>query len=163
MVETIKWPSWMKPPVVDGYGIEPINRRLVTEMEIGSVYRVEFDTDESVATCSLFLNPLGANWFEAFERDFLAQGSRWFYWTLFVGGQLVDHVVRFKDRPKLSEKSGDYSTYTFTLDIARREGLMPVVLVELLTALNPEQLMMMDEMLQKVVNVDLPKAMPFVA
>ena len=41
---------------------------------------------------------------EAFERDFLIQGSRWFWLPLWVAGQMTDHLVRFKTRPQLASK-----------------------------------------------------------
>lgn len=163
MVETINWPGWMKYPLVDGYGVEPADRRIVTEMEVGSITRVEFDTDETSVSCSLFLDALGSNWFEAFERDFLRQGSKWFKWKLWIGGRLTEQTVRFKDRPKLTEKSGQYCTYTFTLDLGKREGLMPTELVEILTYLDPKEFMASAELLQKTVNVDLPESLPFAA
>lgn len=36
-------------------------------MEVGTVIRSEFDTDEQEATCSLLLDQFQAAWFEAFE------------------------------------------------------------------------------------------------
>jgi hypothetical protein len=163
MADMITWPKWMKCPVVDGYGVEPQNRRVVSEMEIGAVYRVEFDTDETVVSCSLFLNGLQSNWFEAFERDLLRQGSMWFKLNLWTGGRLVEHTARFRERPKLTEKMGEYSTYSFSLDLARREGLMPTALVEVLAFIDPEEFLMAGEILQKTVNEDYPDCMPFAA
>jgi hypothetical protein len=157
-----RWPNWLKPLIVDSYGIEPTERRIKTEMEVGSVYRVEFDTDESTATGSVFLSPLQAKWFETFERDVLKQGAIWFKMKLFVGGEYgIEHTVRFRDRPKLASKTGDYSTYTFTLDVARREGLMDAGLAEVLSIYEPEDFIKACDLLQTVVNIEWPEALPY--
>jgi hypothetical protein len=154
----------MKPALVDGYGLEPVDRTIVTEMEIGAVKRREFDTDETIANCSIFLNAFQANWFEAFERDALRQGSRWFKMPLFTGGELLWHTVRFRGRPKSADKAGEYMTYSFQLDVEKREGLMPGDLAELLASFDdPDGLYMLDDLLQKLVNVDLPITLPFAA
>jgi hypothetical protein len=160
-VKDIVWPAWMGYPLVDGYGIEPQDRRLASEMDIGTIYRVEFDTDETIATCTLFLNALQAKWFESFERDFLRQGSRWFKLKLWLGGELLEHTVRFRERPKLTAKDWEYSTYSLTLDVAKREGLMETFWVDVLIDIPPFLLRELDEILQPVVNIDYPLALPF--
>lgn len=156
-----KWP--LRPPVVDGYGLDPADRRVTTEMEDGTVRRVEFDTDETVCRCSLFLGPDDAAWFEAFERDCLGQGSGWMIMPLWVGGRLTDHAVRFRERPKLASKTGGWSTYSFSLDLSGRRGLMPLDLQEGLTAVSPEDLMAASDLLDRVVNDLWPAALPFAA
>ena len=35
--DTIIWPDWMPNPLVDGYGIRPVDRRLKTEMEVSGI------------------------------------------------------------------------------------------------------------------------------
>ena len=45
----------MPKPQMNGYGIQPVDRRIKTDMEIGGVYRAEFDTDENECSCSLVL------------------------------------------------------------------------------------------------------------
>ena len=156
----LKFPSWIKPPVVDDYRVEPVDRRLKSEMEIGSVSRMEFDTDETVATCTLWLKSIQAKWFEGFERDLTRQGTRWFIMPLWVGGELLDHVVKFRERPKLSQKTGEYCNYSFTLDVSRREGLFPADVTEFLIDVDPAELSPLVELLQTIVNVDWPRALP---
>jgi hypothetical protein len=155
-----RWPKWMKYPTVNGYGIEVAERRIVSDMEIGSLFRVEFDTDESTASCELFLNAIESNWFEGFERSVLYQGSKWFILPLWVGGQLLDHTVRFRERPRLTEKNGEYSTYAFKLDVSKRNDLMDGELIELLTEHDPEELMKASDLLQIVTNERFPASMP---
>jgi hypothetical protein len=158
----LRWPTWIKPVLVDGYGVEPVDRRIKTDMEVGASYRVEFDTDETIVTCNVFLKPLQASWLEGFERDVLAQGSRWFKMRLFVGGAYgEEHDVRFRERPKLTAKSGEYSTYTFSLDVAGRKGLMDPGLAEVLSTYEPEDFMRATDLLQTVVNIEWPQALPF--
>jgi hypothetical protein len=161
--DLIKWPAWMKYPTIDGYGVEVKDTRIKTEMEVGSAFRVEFNTDESSASCSLFLNKIQSDFFEAFERGLLKQGSVWFIMPLWVGGKLIDHTVRFQERPKLVEKLGPYTSYSFTLDVARREGLMSDFYVEFLLSVGPLEFMKLEEKLQMTLNEYYPIALPFVA
>jgi hypothetical protein len=160
MAELLKWPKWMRVPTVDSYAVEIVDRRVVTEMEIGSVTRVEFNTDETVANCSLFCNPMQSDWFEAFERDVLIQGSIWYKTPLWVGGKLIEHVIRFKDRPKLTNKLGSYSTYSFKLEIAWREGLLSKEWVLFFLEHDPLMFLAFEGKLQRIINVALPKVFP---
>ena len=137
MPSIIVCPSWMPRPQADGYGVHPVDRRLTTETESGNIVRKQFDTDENEADCTLILNPLQSNWFEAFERDMLGQGSVWFHMPLWVGGEIEDHLVRFKTRPKAGNLVGLHTSYSFTLTIAKRE-LMNEAMVELLYLYGPE-------------------------
>ena len=119
-----RWPAWMPPPLTDGYTVKPEDRRGRPDFPIRGQFRVEFRTDEAVAACALFLNALQSNWFEAFERGLLRQGTRWFRMDLWVGGQMIEHRVRFRERPQQSGRTGlEYARYTFQLDLFRREGL----------------------------------------
>jgi len=135
--QLITWPEWMGCALVDDYGIQIVDRRISTEMEIGSSRRVEFDTDECIANCSLFLNSLQSSFLGTFERKLLNQGSRWFFMKLYVDGKYETHKVRFRTRPQMGNKTGDYSEYTFNLDIAKREGQMDDGLAEWLLANDP--------------------------
>jgi hypothetical protein len=130
-------------------------------MEIGSEVRSEFDTDECVATINLFLNPIQAKWFESFERGVLRQGARWFLFPLWVGGELLDHTVRFRERPKMGSLADGHVTCAFTLDVGRREGLFPPDITEILIHVSPEEIAPLADILQRVVNVDWPVALPF--
>ena len=156
-----RWPDWLKPPLMDGYGVKPEDRRVRADFDIGSQFRIEFDTDETTASCQLWLEPIGANWLEAFERDLLVQGSRWFLMPLWVGGQMADHRVRFKARPEITEVRGHWSKYTFQLDVSRREGLMDRGLAELLLEIDPYEFMKFEDLLQIVVNEKYPRSLPF--
>ena len=151
-----KWPSRLGCPLVDGYGIQVVDRRISTDMDVGGTRRVEFDTDECIANCSLFLDGFRAGIFEAFERDVLHQGSLWFLALLWIGGKLEEHTVRFRERPQSGNKSGDYTEYSFTLDVKQRENLPPAWLVELFLEIDPEVLLMLYSRLHYILHVEWP-------
>jgi hypothetical protein len=155
--EIHRWPDWMPVPLQDGYGVAPEDRRVRSDFDIGSMFRIEYDTDETVISCRLEVNETEANFFEAFERDLLVQGSRWFLMPLWVGGQMMDHLVRFKTRPELSGKelSGE-ATYTFKLEISKREGLMGEGLIWLLILFGPEDLYHWFNRLHHILHDEMP-------
>lgn len=124
MASLLQWPDWMPLPQMSGYGLELKDRRLKTEMEVGSIVRVEYDTDEAQATCSLVLNEFQAAWFEAFERDVLAQGSQWFSMPLKSSGIVQPHTVRFAQRPKADIVGPGHTRYSFTLDVEKRPDVI---------------------------------------
>jgi len=159
-----RWPSWLDVAVVEGYTVVPEDRRQSSDLEIGTQLRVVFDTDETTITCQLVLDSLSANWFEAFERDILVQGSRWFWLPVWVGGQTIDHLVRFKTRPQLGTREpGEegYSVYSFELNVGKRQGLMEKEWVEFWLENDPYIFVQYEDKLQHVVNVLYPKALPF--
>jgi hypothetical protein len=143
-------------PTVDGYTVEPVDRRVSSEMDIGTVTRVEFPTDETTANCTLFLDELQASWFEALEHEKLKQGSLWIRMRLWVAGHLKEHVVRFRDRPKLSSKTGGHSTYTFTLEVEKRFGMMDGELFDLLLDWDPYIIGRASDRLHFLLHVWLP-------
>lgn len=152
------WPEWMDVAIVDDYGIQVVDRRIKTEMEIGKAYRVEFpDEDECTATCSLFCDEMQAAFFEAFERELLKQGSRWFKMPLWVGGQLENHIVRFAERFQLVSKDDIYTTYSFTLDVAKREGLLSGDILEILLIIDPDELHKLTNRLHYIMHVEAPE------
>jgi hypothetical protein len=159
--ELPRWP--LRPPLVDGYTVEPADRRVTTEMEDGTIRRVEFGTDEATAQCSLWLNAEEAAWFEAFERDYLKQGSEWMIMPLWVGGRLTDHAARFRERPRLTGKEGGWATYTFPLAVAGRRGLMDEDLQEGLLAVSPWDLMEISDLLDWTMNQAWPAVLPHTA
>ena len=115
MASMITWPDWMPAPQHDSFSIQPEDRRLTTETEAGSIIRYQFDTDVNVADCTIVLNSFQSNWFEAFERDVLAQGTVWFNFPLWIGGEVSYAKCRFKTRPKAGNLIGHHTTYTFSL------------------------------------------------
>lgn len=117
----LEWPAWMPKPQRSGYTYSPVDRRKRTDMEVGSIMRVEYDTDECTCDCTLILDRLQSSWFEAFERSILRQGARWFRMPLQFGGCIEWQTVRFSTRPKANGLVGMHTTYTFTLDIECRD------------------------------------------
>lgn len=139
--DLICWPDWMPKPQRSGYSYSPVDRRKKTDMEVGSISRVEFDADETTCDCSLILDRKQASWFESFERGVLRQGSRWFRMPLQFGGCIAMQTVRFSTRPKASELIGLHTTYTFTLEIECRElPLKNDFLAEIMLCLSFEEL-----------------------
>lgn len=154
----LRWPGWLPLPNQDGYLVEPQDRRVTTDMEIGGRFRVEFDTDETRARCVVSLDPLQAGWLETFERDLLRQGSKWFLMPLWIGGDLTEQLVRFRDRPAAGSVRGRWTDYSFTLDLKRREGLMPVWLAGLLTLISPYILTRLRNRLHEILHHKAPRA-----
>ena len=158
-MSTITWPEWMPNPQADSYGIHPVDRRLTSETEAGSIVRRQFDTDENEADCTLVLNPLQSNWFEAFERDMLGQGTVWFNMPLWVGGEIENHLVRFKTRPKAGSLIGLHTSYSFTLSVAKRQ-LMNEAMAELLYLYGPEwfeeNMLPISSRLHEILHVESP-------
>ena len=132
------WPDWMPAPQQDSFSIQPEDRRLTSETEAGSIIRYQFDTDVNVAECTLILNRIQAAWFEQFERDVLKQGSVWFDFPLWIGGEVVYESCRFKTRPKAGSLIGLHTTYNFSLYVSKRSHLdLPQCLMELLACWPP--------------------------
>lgn len=134
------WPEWMPLAQSNGYTYEPTDRRTKTEMEVGSVLRVNFDTDETVLDCTLILNTVQAQWFEKFERDMLNHGATWFQMPIQIACCIERHTVRFASHPKATWKAPHHTTYSLKLDIEKRDLRMCKELAELLLCVTPKQL-----------------------
>lgn len=146
----------MPKPQMNGYGIQPVDRRIKTDMEMGGVYRAEFDTDENECSCSLVLNRDESAWFEVFERDLLKQGTVWFEMPLWVGGKVETHVVRMKERPKAGNLIGLHTTYTLSLDVRKRNIPMCPGVAALLTCYTPSSLGKIMDMFSALVDETAP-------
>lgn len=150
------WPAWMPVPQKAGYGMQPVDRRTKTDMEIGSRLRAEFDTDETTCTCKIILSDFEAGWLETFEHKVLAQGTIWITMPIWSAGTVSQHVVRFKDRPRLSEIRGQHGVYEFSLDIAAR-NLLSQDFAEVLIYYSPETLTLLSDKLHHVLHVEMPR------
>lgn len=148
MADLYRWPEWMPKPQQKQYDYEPIDRRRRTDMEVGSLYRVEFDTDETRVNCVLILNRMQSAWFESFERDVLRQGTQWFEMPLQTSGQLEWHTARFATRPKAGAYAPFHTQYSFTLELEKREDAICPGVVELLACIPPQELCEAAEMLR---------------
>lgn len=151
------WPSWMPAPEKNSYSVQPVDRRTKTDMEIGARLRTEFDTDESTATCKLTLSDFEAGWLETFEHKVLAAGTIWINMPILTAGRVSMHVVRFKERPKLSSIIGLHGVYEFTLDIAAR-NLLSRDYAEVLLYYSPDFLTLFSDSLHQVLHVEMPGA-----
>lgn len=133
----MQWPDWMPKAQQSDYSYELIDRRTKTDMEVGSVLRVNFNSDETVLSCQLVLNPIQSQWFEVFERDMLNQGAEWFEMPIQIANCIEWHTVRFNTRPKVSIKAPKYQIYNFKLDIDRREIELCPEVAEFLLCVTP--------------------------
>lgn len=132
------WPKWMPAPQQDSFSIQPEDRRLTSETEAGSIIRYQFDSDVNVAECTLILNRTQAAWFELFERDMVRQGTVWFDFPLWIGGEIAYESCRFKTRPKAGNLIGLHTTYTFSLYVSKRTQLaFPPCLAEVFVCWPP--------------------------
>jgi len=134
------WPYWMPMSQRSGYTYEPVDRTVKTEMEVGSIKRIEFDTDETTITCSMILrNDTELEFFEKFERDVLKQGTSWFQMPLWIAGRQDLYTIRFNGRPKMQEILGSHhAKVAFKLDIERRILLEPEIDLETVCARRPD-------------------------
>lgn len=141
MADTMyRWPEWMPKPQRTSYSYEPTDRRTRTDMEVGSILRVNYDTDETKITCTVVLNQTQAAWFETFERHILAQGSRWFQMPLQSGGMLNWHTVRFNSRPKATVIAPFHTQFSLSLDVDKRPDVLCPQVAELLFCLSAADL-----------------------
>lgn len=133
----LKWPSWMPLAQQSNYSYEPTDRRTKTDMEVGSVLRVNFDTDETTLNCQIILNPIQSQWFEMFERNMLNQGAKWFEMPIQIANCIEWHNVRFNTRPKVTIKAPKYQIYSFRLDVEKREIALCPELADFLYCVSP--------------------------
>ena len=148
------WPEWMPAPQQDSFSIQPEDRRLTSETEAGSIVRYQFGTDVNVADCTLILNRVQSAWFEQFERSVLRQGSVWFDFPLWIGGEVVYESCRFKTRPKAGSLIGLHTTYTFSLYVSKRSQLaFPVCLAEVFVCWPPCFFFEFDDALREALGV----------
>ena len=131
--DLLVWPEWAGVPLKTGYEYQPVDRRLRTDMEMSGVYRVEFDTDETLCTCNFIFNGDALAFFESFEQGLLNQGSRWFMFPLFIGGDMEYHKVRMSARPRIHQPFGkNYARVSLQLEIAKRDLMDPCLALDLL-------------------------------
>ena len=156
MASMLRWPDWMPAPQQDSFTIQPEDRRLTSETEAGNIIRYQFDTDINVADCTLILNSVQSSWFEAFERDILAQGSIWFEFPLWIGGEVVYESCRFKTRPKAGSLIGLHTTYTFSLYVSKRSHLMDEIDAMLLCLFELEDIIYINNRLHHILHVQSP-------
>lgn len=147
-----RWPDFMPKPSADDFSIQPVESRTVTDMEVGTVIRSEFDTDEQEATCSLMLNQFQAAWFESFEANVLKRGTVWFYFPCWISGMLQYRKVRMKSRPKMVKTVALYSQYSLSLQVADR-GLWSARVVNAISDFGVESLMSWSDSVTDIISV----------
>lgn len=155
MVDRIVWPAWMPNPQSSGYTFQPVDRRAKSDMEIGGIVRNEFDTDETRLSCRLVLDQGQAQFFEAFQKQILKTGTRWFELSLWIAGELKTHLVRFSEHPKLESIMGLHTVYSLSLQVSRRH-LLPEWVTEILLKYNPRDLRRWSARLHIVLHEEMP-------
>lgn len=129
--EYVCWPYWLPEPERQEYDYRMSNQTVSRiEMDVGTLMRRSFDTDETVFNCSIQLEDCEAQFFEAFEQWILNQGSRWFYMPIWVGGDKQHYLAQFTERPKMDAVEGLTNFWTFSVRIKRR-SLHPVQTIEI--------------------------------
>jgi hypothetical protein len=118
--QTIVWPDHLSVPLRAGYNYTPTDRRAKAEMEMGSRYRVLFDTDETVLNCNFILAHEQLAFFEAFEKHLLKQGTLWFKMPILTAGNIAQHTVRFRERPRVGDFKDGYAVVSMVLDVSER-------------------------------------------
>lgn len=115
------WPYWLPEPERTDYSYEPVDQTNVrSEMDVGSLVRRLFTTDETKINCQIIVEDCEALWFETFEQWYLNQGSEWFAMPLWVAGEKDYYICQFVDRPKMGEVRGYTNFITFTVRVQRR-------------------------------------------
>ena len=156
MPDLMRWPDWMPKPQQSDYSYELTDRRSRTDMEVGSLIRVNFDTDESSFTCSIILDKFQSAWFEAFEKGTLNQGSLWFQMPLMSSGEINWHTVRFKSRPKANLVGPNHTRYSFVLEAEQRPDVLCPELAGIITCTSPNLFCDAQSLLAYAVNEILP-------
>ena len=131
------WPPEMPALQMAGYTLTPVDLRLKAQTETGGWYASLLAGDECVVACRLVLDAVQAAWFEAFERDTLAQGSGWFRIPLWAGGQIAPQAVRFRDRPQATPVGASHTAYDFVLTLRERTGMLSADLTEFFIETDP--------------------------
>ena len=152
---TYSWPDWMPKPLQQGFTINPVERRKISDMEAGSLIRVEYDNDEMECQCSVVLDQNQAAFFESFEAQVLRQGSRWFEFPLWVSGEIQYQMVRFKARPKISQIRGYHTFYQMTLQVEKRQ-LMDEGVTAILSLFGPDAFYDFENRLHVIEHEEMP-------
>lgn len=156
--ELPQWPDWMPVPMLSGYGVEIIDRSVSTEMEIGTIKRVQFDSDETHIPVTIFLDALQRTWFQTWERDVLRHGCSWFEMPILIGEKLEKYRVQILGRPKLDSFTGappHYCQATFTVQIERRK-LWDCGVMEIFKCLSPGEFTSIATGLHSILEKQMP-------
>lgn len=132
----ISWPSSLPKPLQDGFLMQPEDRRTASST-VGTSFSKGFGGDVCSMDCTIVLSPAQAAVFEKFERDTLVQGSKWFEFSIWYGGEVHSELCRFKTRPKAANRHGFWMHYSFSLYVQKRSELFPECLIELLSCWHP--------------------------
>ncbi len=153
-----RWPESMPSLQKGGYSYDLADRALTSDSDMPKVKRVDFSIDEVNIKARLVLNPSEAAFLEAFERDVLNQGCRWFLLPLWISGEMREYKVRFKSRLKLAQVFGRNSIYDLDLEMGRR-NLLDAVSVAWLLFFSPEEIVHLSDRLHGILNYQLPGAL----
>ncbi|MEW5729141.1 MAG: hypothetical protein AB1918_15030 [Pseudomonadota bacterium] len=128
------WPSLLPLPSRDGYGVQPGEGILRTEMESGPARQEEIATDvPSQIPVTWHFSPWQYAIFEAWYKHRARQGAVWFEITLLSGLGLGLHEARFVRQYKSDNVSAALWVVKATLEIRERPTLDDQVLAIVLT------------------------------
>lgn len=133
------YPEGLPLPLREGYAFTPVNRIRRTNMDSGRArQRVEFRSVPTIVQLAWILNPLQAQFFEAWAAQVV--GAGWFTMVLVTPLGFDTQEVRFTESPVGGELVGRYLwKYRVGCEL-RTQPLLPPGWVELLPSfiLNPE-------------------------
>ena len=138
---TLRWPDRLPLPSIEGYGVQPGEAVLRTEMEAGPArQRRRFTDVPSRIAVRWVLRPDQFALFEAWYRWIAAEGGAWFEMDLLGGLGLLPQEARFTRQFDARPWRGRLWEATSELEIRARptlsEGAMTLLLTEDMPALN---------------------------
>ncbi len=138
---TIRWPDRLPLPTLEGYGVQPGEAVLRTEMEAGPArQRRRFTDVPSRIAVRWVLRPDRFALFEAWYRWVAAEGGAWFEMDLLGGLGLLPQEARFTRQFEARPHRGLLWEITSELEVRARptlsEGGLALVLVEDIDGLN---------------------------
>ena len=136
-----RWPDRLPLPTLEGYGVQPGEAVLRTEMEAGPArQRRRFTDAPSRIAVRWVLRPDQFALFEAWYRWAAAEGGAWFEMDLLGGLGLLPQEARFTRQFDARPWRGRLWEVTSELEIRARptlsEGAMTLLLTEDMPALN---------------------------
>ena len=149
----VEWPSNM-PVLQDSYSYEVRKTDMQNDTQLSTTRRPEFNIDEVKMTCKLSLSMTQIAVFEWFEREILNMGARWFKMPVWIGGDLVNYIVRMRGRPQMS-LDGFWTDVSFELDLEQRDLMHPTV-VQWLLYISPDELFWFLNEFHNLLHVKMP-------
>jgi hypothetical protein len=131
---TISWPPTLPLPTVDGYGVQPGDAILRTDMEAGLArQRRRFTSVPSIIAVRWLMTRNQFAVFEAWYKLYAKEGAAFFDIDLLGGVGITTHNARFTQQFDARLLNGRLWTVTSQLEIRERPTLQADTLSLLLT------------------------------